>query len=403
MSQQRIKVQFHSKITGLDSVHPKSNESFHFDLSPALNYPIELHVNGWQSSAPLHWRSLRDGYVVAEGEFLQAPGLPLLFLTDTRSQCLADHIPNTVLAISEIAPWLQFELAQACAYSTHAQELAKDAPLLFILLVSVFAEHPQGLKVFERLVQSKRKDILRFVGVPASNSLVRLIRRIELLPITPWELDSFREVFSDPELLKLLRHHPEPHTNHMRFLMRHRGHRFPGMMFLVDANSNARDISWLCRVLGDVERLSQGNIQHFEKVRTKHQLQEVHDDLVTCFNRDHGVNSEEYRQTQADALAEEHGEFPAPPIPETHRIQALKSWRSLLDEGRTMHHCVGIYDSLVASGDVFIYQMHEPERLTISVERSGHGWILGEARGYCNANPSSNALELVHRWITSNH
>lgn len=33
-----------------------------------------------------------------------------------------------------------------------------------------------------------------------------------------------------------------------------------------------------------------------------------------------------------------------------------------------MHHCVDSYDSPVALGDVFIYRMVEPERLTVSLE-----------------------------------
>jgi len=378
-----------------------SKESFFFDMSQALRYPIELYVEGWRAPEPLSWMSFQDGELLAKGKFLEAPGLPLLFLRDSNSHYLADDIPPSVLKVCEITPWLEFELAQACAYSNYSYELAEDAPLLLILLVSAFKTQQQGIETFELLAQSKRREILRFVGLPSSNSLAKLLRRIGLRSITPWELDDFTKGFSDSTTMKLLRHHPKPHLNHLTFLKRHHGHTWPGMMFLVDEQSHSQDISWVCRLITDVQRLSQGNFRRLERVRTKEQLQNLHDELVTRFNKHQGENSEAYKQAQADKLQEQHGTYPQAPIPENVRIKALRSWRSLLDEGRTMHHCVGVYDSMVAEGEVFIYQMHEPERLTISLESTDAGWIVGEVRGYCNANPSHHALELIHRWINS--
>lgn len=378
-----------------------SKESFFFDMSQVLRYPIKLHVEGWRAPEPLSWMSFQDGEILAKGNFLKAPGLPLLYLQDSNSHCLADEIPTSVLKLCEVAPWMEFELAQACAYSNCASEIAEDAPFLLILLVSAFKTQQQGIETFEQLAQSKRKEILRFVGLPSSNSLAKLLRRIGLRSITPWELDDFTEGFSDSITLKLLRHHPKPHLNHLTFLKRHQGHTWPGMMFLIDEQSHSQDISWVCRVITDVQRLSQGNFRRLERVRIKEQLQKLHDELVTRFNKHQGENSEAYKQAQAEKLLEQHGAFPQPPIPETARVQALKSWRALLDEGRTMHHCVGVYDSMVAEGEVFIYQMLEPERLTISLESTDTEWVVGEVRGYCNANPSHHALELIHRWINS--
>ncbi|MFO7530367.1 MAG: PcfJ domain-containing protein [Marinobacter sp.] len=152
-------------------------------------------------------------------------------------------------------------------------------------------------------------------------------------------------------------------------------------------------------MIRDVERLSGGNPEIVRQVSSRRDLQRLHDRLVKRFNEQNGEDSEAVRQAKAQALEEEHGPYPAPPVPESNRIQALKSWRNLLDEGRTMHHCVGAYDVMVAEREVFIYRMHEPERLTIALENKGDNWILGEVRGYCNANPASHSLELIHRWL----
>ena len=64
-----------------------------------------------------------------------------------------------------------------------------------------------------------------------------------------------------------------------------------------------------------------------------------------------------------------------------------------------MRHCVGSYDIPVSLGEVFIYRMMRPERLTISVEYKNEAWVVGEVRGVCNANPSEGSLDLIRRWV----
>jgi len=374
---------------------------FRFDLSEILQYPIEIHVEGWNSARPLYWRSTSEGETVAEGDFLESPGLPLLNLRDDHGCYLLKSIPDPVLKICSFATALEFEVAQACAISRAAYELALDSPLLFILLVSRCKQEGIGIEPFLALVGLKRRDILGYIGLPASNSLARLIKRLALRKMTPWELDDVIEVLSEEAAIKLLRHHPGVHLNHLTFIRRFPGNLWPGALNLVDAGSDSQSISWACRLIRDVERLSGDNPEILRHVNSRQGLQELHDRLVARFNAKNGEDSEAVRQAKAQALEEEHGPYPAPPVPENNRIRALKSWSNLLDEGRTMHHCVGAYDVMVADREVFIYQMYEPERLTIALENKRDNWVLGEVRGYCNANPASHSLELIHRWLNA--
>ena len=64
-----------------------------------------------------------------------------------------------------------------------------------------------------------------------------------------------------------------------------------------------------------------------------------------------------------------------------------------------MRHCVGSYDVPVALGEVFIYRMVQPERLTISLEYQNKTWVVGEVRGVCNSSPSEGALDWIRRWV----
>jgi hypothetical protein len=255
-----------------------------FDLSPVLHYPIKLSVNRWDSERPLHWSSFNEEGVVAEGQFLEAPGLPLFTLENDEGNRLSDSIPPELSHIAQLMPAMDFELAQACAVSGAARELALDSPLLFLFVVELARRESLSIDEFERLLSLKRAEILQRLGFAGSKSLARLMRRIALSPLLPWELDDIATVLRNPAFLSL-------------------------------------------------------------------------------------------------------------PDPAPESSPAVTS-----PAGATMHHCVGSYDIPVALGDVFIYRMVEPERLTVSLEQHDDRWVVGEVRGYCNANPSVGALELVRRW-----
>lgn len=200
-----------------------------FDLSSILNYPIQLVIQTWHSTQPLFWFSRNEDGIVAEGLFLEAPGLPLFTLEDDQGRRVSDDVPDGILAVARLMPAMDFELAQACATSHAARELAESSPLLFILMVNYARSHPFSIEEFEHFLALKRTAILEKVGLLASKSLVRLINRIKLSPLLPWELEDVVKVLMQPELLALLRHYPDLHLNHLRLLLRQRHPLWPGM------------------------------------------------------------------------------------------------------------------------------------------------------------------------------
>ena len=384
--------------SALKNAHPPENHVV-FDLSAILNYPIQLVVNNWHSDRPLRWLSKNDDGIVAEGSFLEAPGLPLFTLEDCKGTRLSDDIPEGILAIARLMPAMDFEIAQACAAPEAAVQLAESSPLLFILLVNYTRRQQLSVEKFEHLIALRRTAILERIGLPASKSVVRLINRIELSPLLPWELDDVVRSLAQPEFRSLLSHHPSLHLNHLRFLLRQRQPLWPGMLHLVDKHSSALDLTWLCRMIRDTLNMAAGNERVLAGVSSRQALQELHDRLVERFNRSHGRNSSAERVAVAAKLAQEHGNYPAPPIPAIEGIEPLMSWLALLEEGASMHHCVGTYHVSVANNEAFIYRMTHPERLTISLEYRNNRWVVGEVRRYCNANPSPGALDVVRRWV----
>lgn len=370
-----------------------------FDLSQVLNYPITVRINGWHSDQPLHWASFNDDNMVAEGLFLEAPGLPLFTLGDDKGQRLCDAIPDDINAICSLMPAMDFQVAQACAVSTAARQLASDSPLLFLLAVDYARQQPLSVKAFEQLLALKRSEILSAAGLPGSKSLARLVGRLKLSPMMPWEMDDVHRALQQPGFLILLRHHPEVHLNHLRLLLRVQRPLWQGMLCLVNENTQAADLSWTCRMIRDTLNLAGGNEQVLAQVNSREDLQDQHDRFIDRFNRQNHRNSEEKRIERAQELEDEHGDYPQPPVTPLKGIEPLASWLELLEEGATMRHCAGSYDMAVAWGEVFIYRMVWPERLTISLEYRNNTWVVGEVRASCNANPSPTALERVRRWV----
>lgn len=372
-----------------------------YDLSQILNYRIRVEVNRWDSEQPLHWASYNDEGQIASGQFLEPPGLPLFTLEDDKGRRLCDALPKAVSAVTSLMPAMDFVLAQACAASAAARELAEDAPLLFILAVDHARKQSCSLESFNAFLAGKRSEILKAVGLPGSRSLVRLVRRLALSPLLPWELEDIRAALQNPEYLALMRHHPHLHVNHLRLLNRVRQPLWPGLLNLVDEHTTAVELSWLYRMIRDSLAMAGGNEQALAAIHSRETLQAQHDRLVERFNRANSRNSEEKRQDLAKELSEEHGDYPKPPLGPIDGLEPLCSWLELLEEGATMRHCVGSYDVPVALGEVFIYRMVHPERLTISLECHNKTWVLGEVRGVCNSSPSEGALDWIRRWVNT--
>lgn len=372
---------------------------FFFNLTAILGYPIHLVVHGWQSEQPLHWFSHNSTDVVAQGRFLEAPGLPVFTLDDEEGNGLLEQIPVDVAGVARLMPAMDFELCQACAISDEARQLAMDAPLLFILLVDFARKQSLSVMEFQDILFLKRTNILHKIGLPQSKSLGRLVRRISLSPMLPWELEDVTKALTNPELLALLRHHPNLHLNHLRLLLRLRHPVEPGILSIVDGYSSTQDIQWVCRMVRDSLNMARRNERVLSGVTSHQALQQLHDRLVERFNRDSGKDPEAQRAAHAEELAQEQGDYPSPPVAAIEGIEPLTSWLELLEEGSMMHHCVGSYDIPVALGEVFVYRMVNPERLTIALEYRNNRWVVGEVRGHCNANPSPGALDIVRRWV----
>lgn len=358
------------------------------DLSNTMGYPMSLNINNLQHQQPLFWQSWSGNDLLEHSAFLQAPGLPLSMLLSPQQ---LSSIPDRALAIAMAVPLKQFQLLQGMLISSAAMELALSSPLLFMLLVEQAEQQGCNELQFRALVLQKRTEILRYLQLPRSASVVKFLARIELNLNYFSDLNTVPEVLRNPVFLDSLRHVQQPCINHFLFLKRYRGLFWQGLLSMINPRTSVADMGYIQRLAQDSCSLG-GSLASLRHTTTQLELRNLHDKLVDRHNRMSILERSKQHQLQ-------YGDFPAPPLPGTDTIVSLSSWHELALEGLLMRHCVASYHPRVHAGRIFIYQVHSSQRMTLAIRPKGASWVADELRGHANASASDEAILLVSRWL----
>jgi hypothetical protein len=83
-----------------------------------------------------------------------------------------------------------------------------------------------------------------------------------------------------------------------------------------------------------------------------------------------------------------------------YKITQIKTHRGLIDEGATMHHCVGSYASSCASGLKAIFSLRDFDQPMVTIEVTG-GEVV-QAKGPRNRSPEGWQMNLIKEWATKN-
>ena len=370
-----------------NSKHP---DSLCVDLSLEIGYPLSIYVNNPGHTQPLFWQSWSNNDLLEDSTFLQAPGLPIAMLLSNEQ---LNHIPKQALEMAMSVPGKQYQLLQGMLISSASMELALSNPLLFMLLVDHAQKHNLNEQTFRALVLEKRTEILRYLQLPHTASVVKMLARIDLKLVYFADLKSITEVLNETRFLDILRHAKQPCINHFLFLQRYRGLFWSGLLNMITPQASVAD-------MGSIQRLAQdscslgANLNNLRFVLTVAELKNLHDRLIIKHNR----MSIELRARQHQ---QRYGDFPKPPLPGSDIIIPISSWYELAREGLHMSHCVGSYHQQVYQGSVFIYQVLTEQRITLSLTPQGTDWIISEARCYANAPPPEAAMVLIHNWLSA--
>lgn len=364
-----------------------TNSTKRINLEKFVGYPLGLEINTPSHPRPLFWRSLDEGGLTTKSTFLEATGFSLDVIVSEKELA---RLPSKVLEIVNMLPSKSYQILQAILISSAAKELALSNPLLFILLIIEAQKQGLSEQAFKALVKEKRTKILSYLNLPARPSVVRILARTKFTFDFATDLDMLPQVLSNSNFLQVIQHVKQPSMQHFLFARRYARTLTTKLLNLITPDTTRQAVNHISVILNDCWRMEM-QLNQLNSIASLAELDALHDRLVVRYNL---AQTERQEKFQLD----NHGDYPKPPLPGNKMIVPLTSWPELMMEGAQMKHCVASYHSLVANGEVFIYQVHASKRLTLAVNLRENKWVLGEIKGVANTNPIKEDLELIHEW-----
>lgn len=271
-------------------------------------------------------------------------------------------------------------------------DLHKSTPALVIALAYLdkFKSLSKPKRACRSLMKKKQTTILKYIGFPAEPWIIKLLRKIPILDLSPALLKLIQANISDYKFWQ-----------HLSWIAKSE---YTWMLLRNGLSTN---------IIHQLEKKSQKNKQLYNKLA--HNLftyitdcKRMSDKLDSEFIMDNLSTLKEITKAH-DALSQKYlhrqklyksVEFPAPPIPVTTGISYIDNLENLDDESFTMRHCVASYEDEILSGKYAVYHMTQPERCTIGISTNWKGMKIDQIKGFANGMVSKETMEIIERWFT---
>lgn len=264
------------------------------------------------------------------------------------------------------------------------------------------------------VVGRKQRDILGWLGFPAAEPVVRVLRKIPPEAMTPSDARMLRHALrSEPEVVNLLAHQRIINSGALALVtnLKLLGGVSPNLLTQVGSDIREAVYPRTAEILLDILHMlwelgRASSVPRFESIES---VSEYRDALARDFTRIR-EELETRRRTRAAAScrakpkpqpSKRPHEFPPPPLPGTDDIIPLTSAAELRGEGSAQHNCVGSYGRRVRSGSTYIYKVLRPERATLAISRGGGGsWKIAELKAAKNRAVAPATKAAVSRWLS---
>ncbi|OGV67092.1 MAG: hypothetical protein A2498_01770 [Lentisphaerae bacterium RIFOXYC12_FULL_60_16] len=341
------------------------------------------------------------------------------------------EVPADLVTLVDPFASHQWALLTLMASHPPAIDLARSNPILAYCLANndIFRNVNPGIAAEQAVWYSNRKQraILKWLGFPDTESMVRTMRKIQPEAVDPMSLRSLRIALStDPSLSRRLAHLPCINRTMFGLLVNNR------LRLLVSPKLMTRLAESTDEPMAELpsDRLIEA-LRLYTMLAMTHPIQPFDSlDQIDRFLNDLDVEyqarqqrrlEEEQLQQQrrAEYIAEQHRRgvparrlrrlkpiatdetpFPPPPIPGTPDIIPLCRPVDLTTEGIEQKNCVGCFISMVQAGNVYIYRVLAPERATLSISRCPDGsWRRNQLRGTRNKPIHKATITAVESWL----
>jgi len=282
--------------------------------------------------------------------------------------------------------WHLLNLLARCPQSL---DLSRSNPALFYALASNWVYHKPAvtrpMKAARSLIGKKQTVIQGWLGFPATESVRKLLAKIDAMAVDVESLLYLREALKNPLCLKLLQHLPRINRQALMIGSDRRTieHASPRLLkdvigISVEMNPEGDPVEVLdaYRLMLDTVRMA--NIVDWQRCPRKftslQRLQAVHDELSA--RMDVVLLREKYE------LPEKFGE---PPFQGTEGIIPIATPEELCREGHVQKNCVGSYMTFALEGTQYFYRVEQPVRATLSLVLKGEVWEPDQLFKACNA------------------
>ena len=363
----------------------------------------------------------------------EPPGDEVLRIKHEAFNAFRAGLPPDLAASVEPFRSHQWPLLVMAQESSSGTDLLRSNPLLAYALANnaFLQKHVTAAAPFQALRYSHRKqrEILGWLGFPATDAMARIFGKIPQQIIHPAVFRKLREAARNPEALKIFSHLATLNTGVIYLVS------YPEMALLASprlirevAGSPEEDsaaptadalqeIFIISKAMG-----SQANLRPFTSCR---KVFESHERILQEYRRIERERAEqeaiiaEAREREARQLRTADAQlrrkrtpkaiafppFPSPPIPGTDTIIPLTSLDDLRQESSIQRNCVGTsinYAERVLHRTHFIYRVLEPEHHTLCIGRRGHNiWVIEEMKRHGNAPALDSARKHVQAWLNA--
>jgi hypothetical protein len=333
------------------------------------------------------WRSCDPAFLLPFGPHLDGDH-PL----DRYCSAIPHEVQETV---RPFAPHHWRLLALIARSGPGAMDISTTNPALALMLASApefgdGARRSRGVPAPVLLVYRRQREILGWLGFPATEAARRIVRKITHGALDVERLRALRARFRIPEIVQRLAHAPCINAPLLRMAVDGTLiHLSPRLIARVAGAPDAQplvepgalsDTLRMCRTLRPAAPLPSFD--------TASRLAAVHDEL-------------------ADAISREGGRGPdgrpdpewAVPFPGTDTIIPLESAAMLRHESRTQRNCVASYAGRIAKGRYAAYRVLAPERCTLGLLRRRGQWDIDQLKGFANATVGFETVASVRDWL----
>lgn len=369
----------------LCSYWDSQNDLLVLDWSELLGYSNILYVHGWQSGLLVE-QIIRGEDEPADltvlGDDLLNSEIPYIrqwYLT----------VPPAVRAGLECLPSYRSALLSLAARHRSVCDLLIDNPLLLWATYYHAALTESGEHDLLTILDSKQIQILQILGYDASKQQINILRKTAIARFASGDIVKLLDICRVKSTKDFLSHYHHISKNTVAALLEHpwlATCAAKALIPVLEYKVNRQIFLDTITMSDDLELL--GRCTSIDALRA------LHNNLVRELNRLER-SCWRHRAAEGHFLA-----LPEPPVASCDGMSALSTQEMIFDEGLQMDHCIVSYIDRVLAGKYYVYQMTEPERLTIGLKKSIAGlWSIDQVKGKRNTAPSKSGMDIVQWWF----